>query len=63
MELLELDDINFFPCTCGYQVGIYSVIMPGEYSILYINAYIYIIRMETDNITSHVSAFNIAQYV
>ena len=20
MELLELDDINFFPCACGYQV-------------------------------------------
>ena len=20
MEQLEMDDINFFPCTCGYQV-------------------------------------------
>ena len=20
MELLELDDISFYPCTCGYQV-------------------------------------------
>ena len=21
MEPLEVDDLNFFPCTCGYQVG------------------------------------------
>jgi Transcriptional repressor len=20
LEALEVDDINFFPCTCGYQV-------------------------------------------
>ena len=20
MEFLELDDINFYPCSCGYQV-------------------------------------------
>lgn len=20
MELLEVDDLNFFPCTCGYQI-------------------------------------------
>jgi len=22
MEHLEVDDLNFFPCTCGYQVNI-----------------------------------------
>lgn len=22
MEPLEVDDLNFFPCTCGYQVFI-----------------------------------------
>lgn len=22
MEFLELDDINFYPCSCGYQVNI-----------------------------------------
>ena len=22
MEPLEIDDVNFFPCTCGYQVNI-----------------------------------------
>ena len=21
MEFLELDDINFYPCSCGYQVS------------------------------------------
>jgi hypothetical protein len=21
MELLEVDDLNFYPCTCGYQVN------------------------------------------
>ncbi|KAL0155098.1 hypothetical protein M9458_049361, partial [Cirrhinus mrigala] len=20
MEPLEIDDVNFFPCTCGYQI-------------------------------------------
>jgi RING/Ubox like zinc-binding domain len=25
MELLELDDISFYPCACGYQVGIISI--------------------------------------
>jgi len=23
MELLEVDDIGFYPCTCGYQVRIF----------------------------------------
>ena len=23
MEPLEVDDLNFFPCTCGYQVRIF----------------------------------------
>jgi CCR4-NOT transcription complex subunit 4 len=23
MELLELDDISFYPCICGYQVNTY----------------------------------------
>lgn len=28
MEPLEVDDLNFFPCTCGYQVsGIFVVIL------------------------------------
>lgn len=22
MEPLEVDDLNFFPCTCGYQVSL-----------------------------------------
>lgn len=22
MEPLEVDDLNFFPCTCGYQVSV-----------------------------------------
>lgn len=26
MEPLEIDDINFFPCTCGYQVCFFLVI-------------------------------------
>ena len=26
MEQLEIDDVNFFPCTCGYQVMKYSVL-------------------------------------
>ncbi len=24
MEPFELDDISFYPCTCGYQVGVYA---------------------------------------
>jgi len=24
METFEIDDINFFPCTCGYQVLFWS---------------------------------------
>lgn len=27
MELLELDDINFFPCACGYQVSDYALVL------------------------------------
>jgi hypothetical protein len=27
MEPLEVDDLNFFPCTCGYQVNISLCIM------------------------------------
>ena len=23
MEFLELDDINFYPCSCGYQVSFF----------------------------------------
>jgi hypothetical protein len=29
MEPLEVDDLNFFPCTCGYQVNIKLCIMNG----------------------------------
>lgn len=29
MEPLEVDDLNFFPCTCGYQV--HNLIMFNEY--------------------------------
>ena len=26
LEYLELDDVNFYPCTCGYQVGLINQI-------------------------------------
>lgn len=26
MEPLEVDDLNFFPCTCGYQVCFSNVV-------------------------------------
>ena len=29
MEYLELDDINFFPCSCGYQVKLFFIRKPS----------------------------------
>jgi CCR4-NOT transcription complex subunit 4 len=30
MELLELDDISFYPCTCGYQVAKRNIVRLGR---------------------------------
>ena len=38
MEFLELDDINFYPCSCGYQVSFFldflSVFKIGKTTLL-----------------------------
>lgn len=34
MEPLEVDDLNFFPCTCGYQVR--HQITPNKFNFLQI---------------------------
>ena len=33
MELFELDDINFYPCACGYQVRSTPMLI-AQYSII-----------------------------
>lgn len=31
MEPLEVDDLNFYPCTCGYQVSFLENVLVKKY--------------------------------
>lgn len=36
MEPFEVDDLNFYPCTCGYQVRANEIEMLSEWNIIVI---------------------------
>lgn len=42
MEPLEVDDLTFYPCTCGYQVSENTLLINGYRS--YIDIYWFIIK-------------------
>lgn len=39
MEPLEVDDLNFYPCTCGYQVSLHLSLFDKKYIIIIITEY------------------------